>query len=186
MRRAVIGLGMVAVLVGACGGGGSSDETGEQLLFAFTIDHESAGPLPGVSAFAASLGVESTPGSMSFPEVFEDDILTPASVGTTIVSAGDDDVEIPQLVALLTNGVDDAMRVRLECDTGCASTSQQPESVFTWAVRRSGPDLVGYTITRFELHVLEVSFDVPGSDPNGDGNWQERYAEVRVEIHGLR
>lgn len=186
MRRVVMGLGFVALLVGACGGGSSGEPQGEQLLFARTMSNVGGTQLPGVSTYSVAFGVESSPGSMSYPEVFEDDVLTPASVDTTIISAGDDDIEIPQLVALLTNGVDDVMRIRLNCDITCSSISEQPESLYTWAVRRSGPDLVGYTITRFELHVLEMRFEVPGTDPNGDGNWQDRTAEVRIEIYGIR
>lgn len=186
MRRAVIGLGIVAVLVGACGGGGSSDDVGERLLFTYTLKDNGGTPLPGISTYAAALGVESRPGLGSYPEVFEDDVLTPASQGTTILSAGDDDIEIPDLVALLTNGDDDMLRVRLSRDTKPGAWQLQPESAYAWEVQRFGPDLVGYTITRFELHVVELRFEVPGNDPNGDGDWQQRFVEVRFEVYGIR
>ena len=185
MRCTVLGVMAVGLLVGACGGGSSSPPQ-EGLLLSYTLSDEGGTVLPGIAWYSAALGVESSPGSNSYPEVFEDDVLTPASEGTTIISAGDDDIEIPQLVALLTNGVDDQLRIRLNRDTGPASMQLQPESAYTYAVGRSGPDLVGYTITRFELHVVELRFDSPGSDPNGNGNWQDRFVEVRLEVHGLR
>jgi len=142
--------------------------------------------LPGIASYTAALGVETSPGSGSYPEVFEDYVLTPAAEGTTLVTVEADDIEFPQLVGLLTNGVDDSLRLRLARDTVGGVVGEFLESTYPYPVARSGPDLQGYLITRFELHVVDLRFEVPGSDPNHDGNWQDRFVGLRFEIYGLR
>ena len=186
MRGIGLWLGLLGLAASACGGGSSSPPQ-ERLLLVQTLGDDGGTILPGIASYTAALGVESSPGSGSYPEVFEDDYLTPASEGTTILCFEEDDIEFPQLVALLTNGVDDILRVRLTRDTGSGLVGLLPESQYQLAVaERFGPDLQGYAITRFELHVVELRFESPGRDPNSDGNWQDRLVEVRIEIYGIR
>ena len=186
MRGTGLWLGLFGLVAGACGGGSSSPPQ-ERLLLVQTLGDDGGTILPGIASYTAALGVESSPGSGSYPEVFEDKVLTPASEGTTIPFFEEDDIEFPQLVALLTNGVDDILRVRLTRDTGTGVVGSFPESHYQLAVaERFGPDLQGYTITRFELHVVDLRFDSPGSDPSSDGNWQDRLVEVRIEVYGIR
>ena len=173
--------------IAGCGGSSSPPVPTEGLLFSETLGDDGGTELPGISAYAAALGVETFPGSMSYPEVFEDDILTPASEGAVIVVVEEDDIEFAALVELLTNGADDKLRLRLDRDTGLARLSNKQESEYDFLVdRRGAPDLQGYPITRFELHVEELRFEVPGHDPNSNGNWQDRFVEVRLEIYGMR
>lgn len=180
---------VVAALLGIChaGCGGSSSAPEEGLLFTHTLRDNGGTRLPGISWYTAALGVETHPGSSSYPEVFEDFPLMPADEGTTFVVVESDDSEFQALVDLLRNGEDDRMRLRVYRDGNPALLGEMQESEFDFEVdRRGAPDLQNYLVTRFELHVVELRFEVPGNDPNGDGDWQERFVELRLEIHGMR
>ena len=48
------------------------------------------------------------------------------------------------------------------------------------------PDLIGYSISRIELHLDELTVDSPGDDPNGDGIWTDYSDEVTITFHGER
>lgn len=181
----LLGVACLALSLPGCGGSDSSPPA-EQLLLAYTLRDDGGTQLPGITSYTAALGVETSPGSGSYPEVFEDYVLTPADEGTTLLTLEVDDIEFPQLVDLMTNGADDALRIRLQRDTVGGVVAQFLESTYPYDVPRSGPDLQGYVITRFELHVLDLRFVVPGSDPNRDGNWQDRFVGVRFEVYGMR
>ena len=85
---------------------------------------------------------------------------------------------------LLTNGVDDPVMVRLI--HGCGSSgSLGPEStVYEDRVADSAPDLQGFSIERVTVEVDAVSFESPGTNPNGDGTWTDITILGRVVIEG--
>jgi hypothetical protein len=72
-------------------------------------------------------------------------------------------------VASITNGFNDWMDVS-DAFGGVGG----PESDFFGSqVGPSGVDLYGYAIHRVGLRVDSASFDTPGSNPNGNGNWTD-------------
>jgi hypothetical protein len=99
-----------------------------------------------------------------------------ASVGSTIwidsSSPGFD-----AFVSYITDGVNGPMGVAfLPAGTGGRGEIDLPgnqRGFFADQVGLGGNDLAGYAIGRIGLRVDAASFDTPGSNPNGDGNWTD-------------
>ena len=88
-------------------------------------------------------------------------------------------------IEALTDGADSA----LYYGTVPGSTSGGMESASAFQFLASDPgavDLVGWVIERIALECDTVSLDIPGRDPNGDGEYTDYSFTGRIAIYGRR
>jgi hypothetical protein len=129
---------------------------------------------------------------LSFPDqIFGGQVFSTADVGRTFTatsaSSGFED-----FAARLTNGTDEMLRVQTVIyyirngQTLYAGESLQDyhEYEVQKYVEGHGPDFFGYTISRIDLQINELSFASPGSDPNGDRRWSESVHDFTYNIYG--
>jgi hypothetical protein len=48
----------------------------------------------------------------------------------------------------------------------------------------ASPDFQGYTVTAIGLSINSLTFESPGRNPNGDGNWTDCFYNVTFKIYG--
>lgn len=82
-------------------------------------------------------------------------------------------------IARLTDGIDDMLYIDL------AGFGQLESQWFAGIPGLSGPDLMGFDITRIEFRLDHISFDAPGSDPNGNGQWTDFRVSLTFNFHGV-
>ncbi|MGB2987265.1 MAG: PEP-CTERM sorting domain-containing protein [Phycisphaerae bacterium] len=119
--------------------------------------------------------------------LFDDLILSPDDdVGSTFAASTDPYSDFDGFVTLLTNGTDDTLRMGTKFRVGSGgSTGEGLASESDWLSEFLAPgavDLSGYLIDEITLTVDKLTFDIPGSDPNGDGNWTDWNAEITFNI----
>jgi len=87
-------------------------------------------------------------------------------IGQSFVLQGSD---FPDFIDLLTDGVDQSLAVW----AGGGGTGRFESIWFQDNLNLNGPDLVGFDIVRVEMVLNNITFDSPGSDPSGTGNWTD-------------
>lgn len=105
---------------------------------------------------------------------------------STVVIDAQNSPGFADVVAILTNGTDDFTRTSQELPGGGGGSRGRQESnlILGGVTGEYEPDLAGAEITHALLHMDVVSLDVPGSDPNGDGNWTDYIFASRLVIMG--
>ena len=107
-------------------------------------------------------------------------ILSEDDVGKTfMVSSG---TEFDEAVALMTNGVDDIV---IEFGLLAGEVNLESITFFGDPTGASGIDFAGSTIESISLTVNNLTFNTPGSDPNGDGIWTEVDFNSTVRVNGV-
>ncbi len=107
-------------------------------------------------------------------------------VGRTFtIASSADDPDFNFVVNTLTNGVDQTIAFFLGITNGSGSLFPFPESQLFAGVG-TGPALIGYQIQSFGLHVDNLSFQSPGSDPGHNGNWTDYSEQFTLSIYGIQ
>ncbi len=96
--------------------------------------------------------------------------LTAADVGQSFDMTGAD----PSVFfGLLTDGADETLSAAGDTGFSTVSTHTNESVWFSSNSNLTGPDLAGFDVDRVELVLNSLSFDSPGSNPEGDGNWTD-------------
>jgi hypothetical protein len=136
-------------------------------------------------SFEANFGVPvvftSVDGALCLPPALESCFVgVPLLVFSSLTTSGTTiwtDPSRPNFDAIvgeLTDGDSGLMSWALIAPMGVAGASivaQSERDLFDDQVGPSGVDLAGYRIDRIGLRVDSISFDSPGTNPNGDGIW---------------
>jgi hypothetical protein len=115
--------------------------------------------------------------------LFEDIVLSDGDIRIDEITLADD----PDFAALafrLTDGLDWFFHDRLTHQGANVLAAFGPESVRVPRPGLPGPDLAGWTITRV-VRLVEAHIAVPGSDPNGDGNWTSFQLRAETRFYGV-
>lgn len=130
----------------------------------------------GTSSIITNLNVELV------YELFDDEYgiaptqaLGVADIGSAFDLVGPD---LPTVIEQLTNGIDQELTVWV----GNGGTGSLESFWFDdWDF--DAPDLAEFDISRIEVFVNAMTFDSPGSDPNGDGNWTDYTYSVTFNFY---
>jgi hypothetical protein len=122
--------------------------------------------------------------AVSFSFVFAPQVTT-ADLGQSLVA----DLSAPDfalLAAHFTNGVQGQANLPVILVGGGSSGLGIAEPIFFAAGDVAGlvPDAAGFTITRLEVEVHALTFDSPGTDPNGNGIWTDYTYELTWRVYG--
>ena len=153
------------------------------LLVSFTPTSNSGTSSASDIAYFSLFGTIAFPnGNGHMHRLFENIAVSNASVGTTLVVASDaDDPDFSGAVGFYTDGIDNNILWGMGVfPGGTVGVGSQESNIFG----TPGTDLIGNTITRFELTINSIDIDSPGSDPNGNGNWTDLMANYTIRIYG--
>ncbi len=117
----------------------------------------------------------------SVPMLFDDVARTAADAGATLTATSADPHFAP-VVQRLTNGVHGDIYFGFG-----GNLLGDAENVTFLAAGYTPPndiDLQGFTIDTITLTINTLSFNSPGSNPNGDGNWTNASYACTVRIYG--
>ncbi len=118
--------------------------------------------------------------------VFDALVLTPADAGKTWTISSDlDDVHFSGLVLALTSGRDDFYERKVGLVGGGSLSYQSKASVLFSGVSLGYPDLRGYEIESFTLHVDSLTIQSPGTDPNHNGLWTDTVGAFTLGIYAV-
>lgn len=147
-------------------GGGS---IGVSTQAVFWLDYYSnAGPPPGY-----------------FHPIFDQISFGTNDIGHTFtISSIADDPDFAFVANALTNGVDEQIVFSLSSSPGSGGPIYSESELFAGV--GTGPDLIGYQIQSFGLHNDSLSFQTPGSNPGGDGNWTDWSGQATLGIYGIQ
>jgi hypothetical protein len=150
----------------------------EQLLCTWHWDVEGGGTSQIVSEAPLYLWTNPFP----FPphSAFISWIISEDDVGDTFFSDAESDPGFMSVVDYLTNGQLDCFGIEF-----LGGGHSLPEDTLTDAAGIPQCDFYGYDITRIGLTVHDLTFDTPGSNPNGDGIWTDYSYEVSTSFYGI-
>ena len=97
-------------------------------------------------------------------------------IGATLHITEDMDTDFPFMSSLLTNGINDLL---------CFGAPGHIYGVYDYELADGNNDFQGYDITSISLTVNDLTFESPGSNPNGDGIWTDYTYDVTFEIWGV-
>ncbi len=114
------------------------------------------------------------------PVLFDETPLTAASVGTTL-TATSANPDFAPVVSRMTNGVDGYLFVTY----GTAALRHESVAMPLWSYApANGIDLQGCTIDCITMTIDALTFNTPGRDENGDGNWTDISSTVTLRVYG--
>jgi hypothetical protein len=118
--------------------------------------------------------------------LFDGIALSSADVGKSFtIGSNTDDPDYSAMVSALTSGVNDNY-LREVRTVGGGSLSWQTRASTLFASASLGwPDLRGYEIGSFTLHVNGLSMVSPGTDPNHNGLWTDISASFSLDINPI-
>lgn len=119
--------------------------------------------------------------------LFEGIIFRPSDVGMTVTMNETNDPEFNDAAAILTNGVNDRLNFQaIGYPFGCIGGDGTSESLFFFDddSGANGIDFRGYTITGIGLQLVALTFNIPGANPAGDGNWTDYSVTYTLIIEG--
>ena len=114
--------------------------------------------------------------------LFESIVFTPSEVGTTVTVTKDDDPEFNEVVAILTNGVNDPLVFEaIGHPYGCINGDGGSEagSFFGDPSGANGIDFQGFTITSIGLRMDALTLDI-----QSDRNWTDFFTTYTIIIEG--
>lgn len=117
--------------------------------------------------------------------LFNGTSIVPGDEGRSVVAdAGDPG--FAGMVARLTNGVDETIRLRLQLTaSGIGGYGEiGHESTFFNSKTSPGPDFQGFEIESIRFVIEAVGHACPGSDPNHDGIWTDYMLRGRLVVRG--
>jgi hypothetical protein len=112
---------------------------------------------------------------MSPNEASLDWTVTSGDAGTTIYYNAGNNVNYASVVALLTNGSDDFI--------GYGGGSFESDQ-FSEVAGGNRIDLGGFDVTAIGLRVNSLTFNSPGQNPNGDGQWTDYAGSYTLLFEG--
>lgn len=136
------------------------------------------------SDFEFSLQFAATPSFVFLePGIFSQVVWSNDTFGQTFVSSADNDSSFTATANELTNGVLGFVHQGIY-EFGI--WGQLEDTLFTYLAlpEGNGIDLAGYRIEFFTLTVMSPSFNSPGSNPNGNGNWTDFEVPFVLAVYG--
>lgn len=92
---------------------------------------------------------------------------------------------VSAFIEKVTNGADEMVLARFYTPGGfSADAGMESELIGGGTTGDLTPDLEGTRVTRILIHLVDVSIDSPGRDPNDDGIWTSYDNIVKVEFRG--
>jgi len=175
-------LGLV-LLLSACGD--DDDPTGPSTPVQpiAQIDLDAAGG--GAVRAATMFGRFRVGGSADGPAIFDRSFI-PSEQDSILRIDATTNSEFEAAVELLTNGTNDTASWIREFPGGGGSSNTTSEASFIQG-GLSGEYEVDMTGARIEyalLHIDRMRLDIPGDDPNGDGNWTNYEFRLRLVFFG--
>lgn len=122
--------------------------------------------------------------------LFPDLILTSSDAGNTYIADRTNSPHFDYFVQSITNGIDDWISFGFYWPDNIglvnASWSSISESSFFNGATPNGIDLEGCSVESVIITVDLLEFDIPGTNPNGDGEWVDYGVELTIKfIPGL-
>jgi len=131
--------------------------------------------------------VYSSMADRSYPTLFSQITFGTQDVGSTFTIASPaDDTNFNFMVTKLTDGTNELFNFLMAGFNGNSSTGagRTTSESGIFAGTGTGPDLIGYHIQSFGLHIDSLTIQSPGSDPNHNGNWTDFRGQVTLNIYG--
>jgi hypothetical protein len=122
------------------------------------------------------------------PKLFEGIIFTPADVGKTVTVTEANDPEFNEVVAVLTNGVNDFLYFQALGHPGGGGPLDERTEAFSFfgdGSGASGIDFKDFIIQCISLRINSLTLNIPGQDPNNDGNWTDYSINYSLLIKGV-
>ena len=119
--------------------------------------------------------------------LFEGNVFRPSDVGMTVTMTEANDPEFNDAAAVLTNGVNDSLSFQaIGYPGGCIGGDGSSEALFFFGDQSgaNGIDFIGYAITSIGLRVDALTLNIPGANPNNDGNWTDFSVTYTLIIEG--
>ena len=113
--------------------------------------------------------------------IFDDLVLTEDDVGRTFVATSANYPAFNEVVARLTDGVEDVFQMMFWHPNGAFGDGGWEPTIFE-DVSLNGIDLGGYDIVAIMMTVDVLSFESPGEDPNGDGMWTDFTTDLTFDF----
>jgi len=107
-------------------------------------------------------------------------VISENDVGDTLFHDAESDPGFSGVVDYLINGQHDYVGIHF-----LGGGRNITEDAMTDAMGIQQVDFFGYDITRIGLTVHYLTFDTPGSNPNGDGIWTDYSYEVSTSFYGI-
>ena len=126
-------------------------------------------------------------GPFTGPGLFENLVLTPASLNQLYEANAGNDPDFTYIADLLTNGTNDFVAsATFAVPGGSGFSAPWTEQRFATYPGANGVwDFSGAQITRVVMRVDRALLEVPGSNPNGDGNWTDFNFSHTLLIYGV-
>ena len=147
---------------------------GPVLLGSFTQNSSfGASVVSSQANFSMYYGDETTEDEDS--HIFSDLFVSSSDVGEEFFATAGFD----KFVEYLTNGSNDSLMFWVKFPPGGGAGMGLWESAFG-----ASPDFQGYTVTAIGLTINSLTFESPGRNPSGDGNWTDCSYNVTFKIYG--
>lgn len=186
--RFLIALFLILIPVGFIGCGTAPGDGSDPFSSSVLLASSAVTVGGGFSAVSTSVVLTLSEGIMpGGPGVFDSIVLFPENVGTAYTIVSSDDEDFASVTDTLTNGIDDFLIFAfLFYPSGGGSTGGFTESGFFLGgvTGEYDPDFEGFEIDYFILTINSLTLDVPGSNPNGDGNWTDYSIDLQIEVYG--
>jgi hypothetical protein len=122
-----------------------------------------------------------------FDPLFDQISFGTNDVGHTFTIASTaDDPDFSAVANELANGIDQSMAFFIGNSSNKVGDISSDTESQLFAGVGTGPDLIGYQIQSFGLHVDSLSIQSPGSDPGHTGNWTDFSGQVTLSIYGIQ
>ena len=148
----------------------------EAVLIGSVADQSTGGSYGVFTSFDVDIEYQHT---VLNPIIFDVLTVSETDIGTeffaTSSSGSNPDPGFDDFANYITNGTDQAFTISTS-----GSGSNKNESIWFG----TSPDFQGYTIDKFGIKINDVSFESPGSDPNGDGEWTSYYWNAMFNVYG--
>jgi len=92
----------------------------------------------------------------------------------------------PAFFANLTNGESDRIAFQYVTPVGGGGGFSLPEATFftSYPAQWNGIDFQGYEINSLSLTINSLTFNSPGSNPNGNGEWTDYTFDATLAVNG--
>ena len=119
--------------------------------------------------------------------LFEGIIFRPSDVGMTVKMTETNDPEFNEAAAILTNGVNDSLSFQAIGYPGGGGGGYGSSEAFFFFGDQSGAngiDFMGFSITSIGIRMDALTLNIPGENPNGDGNWTDYSITYTLIVEG--